>query len=362
MLTGGAMKQATTTALVLYKKPEAEEGLPFELFLRELERQRPDWPWREIILSGLWPVCQKVAQTYSFSFSLAEREELENVTGLVSHFINVGIGLKYWNFSHEPLSVAVRRSVKVFLSVIDVALDSVQPGEFIFRQVFERQVAVFFASLVKQAREYEQQVDNLLELIERQNKINWKNFLGIVSYIDIDHYSSDRLLSSYLMRACKLKEELVLLLFFRSMNIKFGDIPPMIFGTRIFVANEWIDTQLILAVGRTPIKRDYITVEEYERDIKRFKKIPVSSIVKKLQGRWSKRTNFQMPENILYILRNRIVRLKKFPANVNDLVATHLLIPLDEQQTTLVQEMMFGQGAKDVSSNWDLQGIFDDDS
>ena len=381
--------QKNPHALVLFDKSN-QEGLPFETFLSRLEINIP--AARQIVLAGLWIVIQKVGPVYGISHQSSEG--IRMLTQFVGRLLNVGLVLKY---GFGPLSS--QKAVWEFEKEIHTAISQARPGEYRFVDFFQKTSAVFFARLVKSAREYGEGLQKQIVFFAGpRNKLRWDTHVAgaeeivYISDLDMDQYrwfvqyltpgpvvSKDwwerekmtkELISLELLRINSLvvsrKEVLFyrqLATFFMGLNIRLDTIPPMVYSMLVSVLHQWLNTQILLAVDQgVPAMQEHVLFEEYPLLMRRLKSLSVQEVWNLFCQRMRRRNpQIVFSDGFDDLFFERVGKIRAWSETVSVSIADEVFIPLSEVQMKKFHREFYGADHRSIPDNFEIQRILDGD-
>lgn len=167
-------------ALVPLEKQEGGEDRfqePFLQFVTGLYGERADaattmagsarwsaFPIEHAIADGLWPVLLRVAEKVGHTM-VTERQVVEDIAPRVNHLVNAGLALVY-----PSIDVACAAFAREVIGPVYAASRGMSGSDSgMLQAVWQRPVAKFFATLIKTAQDYGDEIGRTLALIYHEN-------------------------------------------------------------------------------------------------------------------------------------------------------------------------------------------------
>jgi len=310
-----------------------------------------DFPLERAIASGLWLLMVGLAKSWNVKMStersvanVAERTDVLLNAGLALGFSSPEDAAAAWKRTVErpierafvlgyrpgtdlPLA-AWQELVAGNEDAFVEALSAFPEGSTIgLDGVWQKPVASFFAGVVKTCRRWTSETDEALAQFQKRNTINRENLTGMgFTYIDEDAITREtskylRILADTEVAENEETKSAVPYRFFQEPSTKadlaymyarlpairpiigeclqrvdfFRKLPhrfsaksrdPSLVGKT--VANEWLCTQILLAVGGHP-DRDHISVNEHLAALAKLRGVDNETIVKAVTARFNKR-------------------------------------------------------------------------
>ena len=379
------MPENNPHALVLYN----HQGLPFDLFLKELETTIP--AARQIVLAGLWIVIQKVGQKYGVSSHSSEG--IRMLSEFVGRLLNVGLVLQYGNDFLAP-----HRACWAFEKELKRVILRSKPGEYRFADFFQEVSAMFFAQLVKLAREYGEDLQkNIAFFAGPRNRLRWETHparpedIVYVSDLDMDQYRwyvqyltpgpvvnkdwyerekmTKELINFELLRINSLvgsRKEILfyrrVAVFFIELSIRLDTIPPMVYPIVISVLHQWLNTQILLAVNPgVPAMQEHVLFEEYPPLMRRLKVLPDKEVWNFFCKRMRRRNpQVVFPAGVCGLVLQRVGRMRLWSDTVSIEIVNEVFIPLSEAQTRKFHRELFGKDYRSLPDNFEARKILGD--
>jgi len=317
------------------------DGTPFALFMSALLSRRlltvttmagsAEWggmPWEEIVANGLWAVMLRVAEIYKMAMNTEDRVIL-NVAPLVNRMLNVGLTLAYATpeIAADAFEIEMRHA-------LEQAVHETPIGTTVaFQDLVQLPAAQFFASLVKQAKEFVHKLKVRVYRIEQANRPKekpkgnentaaWDRIAGqdddrqlwfYVSFqrydyfinlihalepntdMDLPRHPSDRdkrldnVLYDLVPEAlARLDDCMRCILLLRRVPNRMIKVPREAVADTSFMEDIWIRTQIALSIIDAP-DRDYIDIAEFEPAINAAQDLDDAEILEKFLARMRSR-------------------------------------------------------------------------